>query len=527
MQKTGKRFACVIFSCLTLAGVSLFTTSGCKPSSERLAIREALLNREIETLFEQIEGLLSENRTDEALQRVDQGLSNPAYAAHKTRFFTQKIDLLLAQNKEAETRELILQAWTKSPELARAVFGRVYNQYAGMKRHADIRLWCQKLLAPEIGLPVDLRSQVLNWQLSASLNMSDPESAKTDLEAMLASLIPEETVPLLQQAFGGLIDAGQYEFATSLIQYLEKKKISSPLYTQLFATLSLRCSIAQKDWPNMTPLFNACVDQLPDDALNKLLRTTFATLQKNNKPDLLQAFSKQVIFNAPDKKTAVHYASRIWVECGVSANKKLLTERLDALLTAKVSPVQVGNLFDRYFYEMTDDLEIIRSLCVLGERILSVCTDEATVNNIKVKILDGAFITDNFDLAVTMLEQGIPGKDKTWHDMSLPKVKAHRAMAQKKPREAVQYFRDFMNAWIASDQKEEFDPTSGIAYSREWILGRNANRIAGILDSIPDHVEADKARAEAKAYFKTALEKAASDAEALKLLKTETKSMGL
>lgn len=163
----------------------------------------------------------------------------------------------------------------------------------------------------------------------------------------------------------------------------------------------------------------------------------------------------------------------------------------------------------------------------MGERILAVCSDQTTVNNIKVKILDGAFITDNFDLAVHMLEQGIPGKDKLWHDMSLPKVKAHRAMAQKKPREAVQYFREFMNAWISSDQKEEFDPTSGIAYSREWILGRNANRIAGILDSIPDKAEADKARAEAKAYFKIALEKAANDAEAMKLLKEETKTMGL
>jgi len=84
-----------------------------------------------------------------------------------------------------------------------------------------------------------------------------------------------------------------------------------------------------------------------------------------------------------------------------------------------------------------------------------------------------------------------------------------------------------MNAWIASKQEEEFDPTTGIAYSREWILGRNAHRIAGILDSIPDKEEADKARAEAKDYFKEALKKAAKDPEALKLLKEETKDMGL
>ena len=84
-----------------------------------------------------------------------------------------------------------------------------------------------------------------------------------------------------------------------------------------------------------------------------------------------------------------------------------------------------------------------------------------------------------------------------------------------------------MDCWINSKQEEEYDPTSGIAYSKEWILGRNANRIANILDSIPDKAEADKAREEAKNYFRTAIKKAAADAEATKLIKEETKDMGL
>jgi len=527
MQKTGKRLACVGFSCLSLIGASLFLTTGCKPSPEKIAVREALLNREIEKLFDRVQTLQAEDHGDEALQLVEQGLVNPKYKGFKARFFTQKTDLLLRQNKDKETCDLILQAWKNEPELARAVFGCVYNHYLQLNRHEDIRAWCTRLLAPGSGLPSDLRGPVLNWQLASALALSDEEGAKAVLDVMIGTLPPAEAVPLLQQALEGLIDSGRHVSAASLLKYLDGKNTDSPLYKRLFVTLSMRCVLANKEWQNMTSAFNACVSQLPDESLHKLLRTVFSALQKNGQPELLQSSCKQVIFNASEKTNSVHFAARVWVESGVAANKKVLPERLDALLNAKVSPVQVGNLFDRYFYEMTEELDIIRSLCALGERILAVCSDEATVNNIKVKILDGAFITDNFDLAVHMLEQGIPGKDKAWHDMSLPKVKAHRAMAQKKPREAVKYFRDFMNAWIASDQQEEFDPTSGIAYSREWILGRNANRIAGILDAIPDKAEADKARAEAKAYFKTALEKAANDAEALKLLKEETKNMGL
>ncbi len=515
--------------CIMLAGGGqIFFATGCKPSSERIAAREALLNQEVESLFAQAQEMQSQNQMDQALQLIEKGISNPKYKAYRSRFFTQKIDLYLAQDFDQKACEAILAAWKNSdPELGRAVFGRVYNHYQQRNSYSSIRKWCVSLLSTDIGLPYELRSQVLNWQLSAALAMTDEAGAKVGFDELLSYLKPDEAAPIVQRTLTGLMETGQHVLALSLIRYLESKKPSSALYKNLYVTMTVRCFLAAKNWDSITPAFNACVAQLPDDQLLAISRTVFSSLLKNGKKSNVEQYSRQVIFNAIEKTNSVNYASRVWVDAGVTANKKLLTERLDALLNAKVSPVQIGNLFDRYFYEMTEDLDIIRGLCALGDRIIAVCTDPDTVNNIRVKILDGAFITDNFDLAVQMLEQGIPGKDKQWHEMSLPKVKAHRALAKKQPREAVKYFRDFMNAWLASDQQEEFDPTSGIAYSREWILGRNAYRIAGILDSIPDKVEADKARAEAKAYFKTALVKAANDTEALKLLKEETKDMGL
>ena len=504
----------------------LFLT-GCKPSREKIAAQEAVLSQEIEALFARVQVLQSENQIDAAMTLIDNGLANPKYAGQKARFVTQKIELLLVQNKDQMAGAFILQTLKSEPEIVRAAFGNIYNYYQQRNRHPDIRTWCKRLLEPDSGLPQDLKGQVLSWQLSAALAMADEEGSTNSLGEILTGLKPEDAAPIIQQALDDLIDAGQHKLVLTLIRHVEGKKTESPLYSNLFVTLSLRCVLAAKDWENMTPTFNVCVAQLSDDQLLTLSRAVFPALQKNGQLSLIEQLSKHVIDTAIEKTNSVNNASRIWVENGVLTNKKTLPERLLTLLNARVSPVQVGSLFDRYFYEMTDDLEIIRSLCTLGERILAVCSDEATVNNVKVKILDGAFITENFDLAVHMLEQGIPGKDKAWHEMSLPKVKAHRAMAQKNPREAVRYFRDFMNAWIASDQKEEFDPTSGIAYSREWILGRNANRIAGILETIPDKTEADKARAEAKMYFKTAIEKAAGDAEASKLLKEETRNMGL
>jgi hypothetical protein len=525
MIRTNKRFACVSLSCLSLAGACLLLPQGCGPSPEKIAVREALLNREIEKTFERVQTLRSEDNAAGALALVEQALANPRYVAHKTRFFAEKIQLLLAQNNDAAAREAVLAAWKREPECARVVFDTIHSHLRLADRHADVRAWCRSLLDPSLGLPADLRGQVLGWQLDAALSLADPETAKTDLDALLAGLKPAEAAPFLNRALGDLIDAGRYPLADALLRHLEAKKLQDPLYLDLLASLSLRCALGAKEWDKLPAAFDACVARLPDEQLHKLSRAFFSMLQKNDKTDLLEQASKKAVFNAAGKTNSVNYASRVWVECGVSANKNVLPERLDALLNADVSPVHVGNLYDQYFYAMTEHTDIIRNLCAVGERLIAACPDTNTVNAVKVKVLDGAFITEDYDLAVSMLEKGIPGKDKAWHDMSLPKVKAHRAMARNQPREAVGFFRAFMDAWIASDQEEEFDPTSGIAYSREWILGRNAKRIAGLLDGIPDKAEADKARAEAKAYFKTALEKAANDPEALKLLKEETKGL--
>lgn len=517
----------VIAGAFLAAGASAWFCTGCKPSAEKQAVLQQRLAQEIEDQFAKIQESRTQGQLSEALARTDAALANPKFAAQKNRFFTLKIELVLAQAKEAAAEDLVIGAWPKDPQAAKETSVLIHNHYLQRNNQAASLAWCKRLLDLGPALPEDLRNQALGWRLTSALSLADQAAALAGMDDIIRLMSPEEGTKLLQQTIGDLINAGQHTLAVPLIARLSEQAPEGTPYRQLAVLLNMRRVLATADWAHYTDAFNACVAQLPDTSLFPLTRQIYSSLQKNNRKDLVEQSSKFIVFSSGVKTNSVNLAARQWVECGVSIDKKLLPERLEALLKASVSPVQVGSLFDRYFYEMVNDLDIIRSLCSLGERILAVCSDEATVNNLKVKILDGAFIVENYDLAVQMLEKGIPGKDKLWHDMSLPKVKAHRALAQKNPREAVKYFREFMDCWINSKQEEEYDPTSGIAYSKEWILGRNANRIANILDSIPDKAEADKAREEAKNYFRTAIKKAAADAEATKLIKEETKDMGL
>ena len=514
--------------CVLTAGVS-----GCRSKAskaERQALREAALRQEVEAQFAEAAELQAGGQAGAAMEVLEKGFANAKFKAYRPRFFAQKVDLLLAQDKAGEAGELIVKAWAKEPRLAQVVFGRVRAYYQGKHDDAALLAWGRRLLDMGKGetLPKHLRPQVLEWLLASAMALDDTAATADAVDRLLAGLEPKVAAPRLQQAVNALIGASKFEQAAALIAHLASHRLGSAQeYKDLVVTANLRNRVAAKDWPEVPGAFEACAAQLADDALLGLLRQMFTALRKSQQMALVEDVCKRIFLSAPSKKVSAGYAARSWVELGMMADKKVLPERLTALLDADVLPRDVADSFERHFYQLVEDTEAIKKLYAIGERIKAVCTDKETVDLLEVKLLEGAFITENYDLALEMLERGIADKPKAWHDMAIPKTKAHRALAQGKPLEAIGFFRAFMAAVRASGMEEEHDPTTGVAYSQEWLLGRNAHRIAGIYASIPDPENAAKAREEAKALFDQGFKKAGDDAETLKVLQEELKALGL
>jgi hypothetical protein len=206
-------------------------------------------------------------------------------------------------------------------------------------------------------------------------------------------------------------------------------------------------------------------------------------------------------------------AAGSWAENAMTTNRVDLPKRLNAMLDAKVPASEVGVLFQRYYYDLIEQPALLKAMCVVGEKLLPKLTDKNILNPTKTMLLDGAFILEDFDAAITRLEAGIPDRDEGWHKMALAKVKAHRALKNKQPREAVQFFRDFMACVLTAKDEDTSDPATGTVHTKEMILGRNAKRIAEILAAIPDPEAAAKTFDEALGYYRKALEKANPEAK--------------
>jgi hypothetical protein len=376
-------------------------------------------------------------------------------------------------------------------------------------------------LAREAKLRMACESQLTMAVIGKDLVALDVAITKTH-----SKLKPEVAVRIVQQTIDRMIDKGDYDAVEKAMATItSKKKLQA--FQALATTSVLKNRIAAKRWDALPNAIMACVIRLPEAVCVPFLRQSFDVLKKNQQLDILEKTSQQIYRIATNKPQVMSVATMTWIDVGIAKDRKLLPVRLEALLKEKISPEQVGNLFDHHFYNMIDSTDIIKQLCKVGVQILASCKDETTIQSVSLKMLDGAFITENYDLAVEMLEKGIPGKDAEWHVTTLPKVKAHRALAKNKPLEAIANFRQFMTEWKNAKQTEEYDPSTGLAYSREWILGRNAVRIAKIYASIPDVGNQKKALSEAKGYFDVAMTKVDKNSEEIKVLTKEIKDAGL
>jgi len=71
------------------------------------------------------------------------------------------------------------------------------------------------------------------------------------------------------------------------------------------------------------------------------------------------------------------------------------------------------------------------------------------------------------------------------------------------------------------------DPSTGLVYNRDWILARNALRIAKLYASLSDEENRKKVMTEAGVYYKAAQDQVKPGSRELTAIQQEIKEAGL
>ena len=177
------------------------------------------------------------------------------------------------------------------------------------------------------------------------------------------------------------------------------------------------------------------------------------------------------------------------------------------------------------------DVARLKDLLAFSQKLLDAkMLSEAAENSLRERRLDGFFLSNDFDGAIACLErEGVPSRSPAWCKGTAAKLRAHKAMEAGDKKEAVKQLLVFGDFMLSEEQKdfEDCDPTTGIVYSRAWVVARNYMRCSRMSREIGDAANADAYLAKAKTYFAMAHDKAKDDRKSLESLRDEMKENGL
>ena len=200
----------------------------------------------------------------------------------------------------------------------------------------------------------------------------------------------------------------------------------------------------------------------------------------------------------------------------------LYAQRFDRLLSLDFPPSHLYGLWTRYFYDVLDDLDALRSVSASGRALKRRLSDDADLEMMRVYELDADFLLKDYDGCLALLDQGIPDHDPAWHEMMKTKVLAHKAEAAGDWAGAAKGYAKFLSML---PEEEQQDPTTGIVYSRLTLVGNNQRRIAGLWEKAGDAAKAKAALAAARDAYKKALEANAAGKETAEYIEKQLKEL--
>ena len=174
--------------------------------------------------------------------------------------------------------------------------------------------------------------------------------------------------------------------------------------------------------------------------------------------------------------------------------------------------------------------ERIKKLIVFAESI-EPGLSPVDARTLRERLLDAHFVSNDFDGAVAILEKGLPGHSENWCKAAIAKIRAHQAEEQKNDAEALKQFIAFGEAMAAEPDNgmPEYDPSTGVAYCRAWVLAKNFRRCAEYAKKTGKEAESAEFLAKAKEFYGKALAYTteSEDAKSLEVLNKEIEEAGL
>lgn len=502
----------------TMLRMSLFagvaaTLAGCAGKNETSsAAEDADLVPEVEVndsicydLFDRVNALLDAGSTNEANAAFSAALGDEAYAPFRSRLFESMIRYFVFTGQVDEARRTYLAELRTAPDNARPVRDYIYGYLLQTGDAAGALDWARAIAAQDV--PDDFRVEATAWVFSGQLNSGDAAGAMKTLEDALAEFPAAAVAPLVSEAGRGFIAGGDAERAGKTIALASAAAADGDALSRVVTDLGLRLLAFERKWDELLAAFPAASVSLPEPEFRAALSVAFRAAQRADDFDALEKLSEPFVFE--DAYAALgsvrRDAARQWAGAVLrraDGNPVEYPARLERLLSLQYDPVFVLQLYTGGFYRLVNDGSALVLMRGLSKKLEGVISDPDDLEQLRNCQIDAAFLLEDYDAALDLVDVSHTDKDETWHEMMKSKILAHKALKAGELDEAAAKFREFV-AKLPDEEQEE--PDTGVVYSRALIAGNNELRIAEFYAGAGEAEKAAEAYAAAKRNLDDAL----------------------
>ena len=474
----------------------------------------------IEEFYAAFFGSLENNNTNEAIAMVTAALENSDFDNEHPELFRNLMTLTLRVGDVEKAKALLLGAIDNQPTFVSKGLGQVCRYYSNNADINSLLDWTALLLDKKV--PAEVNSTICFWRMEALYRADQWNDTIAFIPVLLDRANLENSINILRRISNALMKDGQYDKQSQLLEVVAGLAQGDKVIDSFVTASRINAFLAQGDNKKAKALFIKKGSQM----LDKDLTGSFRGLQKSGSEKDNEKLCTFVLEKLQNKIITRRWAAVMWVgSASDKENYKVVITRLNKLLELGIPVNDVLRIYSMQFYTVVkgEDKENIQGMMATGDALAKLL-DKKGQKAVHALQLDGSFLLEDYATALKYVEAGIDDRDEMWHKMAVSKIKAHLALKDGRTADAIVNFRDFMEL-VSVNENGEVDPSTGVIYSKDMLLGQNALRIAKLYQSIGKSAESSSAYEEAADYYTQAMANVDSDSKEYAMIKAEIKKL--
>jgi hypothetical protein len=475
-------------------------------------------------LRETLQRLSEGGHTNEMIMVLDAAITNAALTSYRPYLFRHSLGLRLDSDAVAAAQDRYWAALTE-PDLRDAGFGMIEERLMRRKAYAELSTWTDRLLTAD--WPDEWRREIVYRGLTANRLADDMQQAAVRLPDRLKSVPPDSVPHVLRRFLDDLVAADKESDLTLFLDALDAMGERSAPVALLAKVYRIKGLVRHGRMTEAVKVYGASIGDMSKAGREgaSLLHSLVRNGQGADDIGKVDALCEAIVTSRQADKDLIGAAAAHAVRLAHAQSKPVALVRSRLARARALEGESVARslgLARDVMYGVLErgneqDHAAIMAFC---EDLLKSAATAFEKSSAAALLLDAAFLVEDFDRAASLVGMQELDFNRESRDLLAVKIKAHQAEARKQHRDAILYYRQFMQKIEQAERNrsEGEDPVTGLAVSREEVLGLNAERIARLWKDAGNPEKSAAARREAHGYYRAALERVEKDSAEYKAI---------